>query len=84
MNEWWSGSILALYYLVLGILACYGVHRLALVITFWRTRRAVPVLPEPPERWQYTPSVQITRELFEERMFPLTLEGLDRAMRELQ
>ena len=40
--------------------------------------------PEPPERWQYTPSVQITRELFEERMFPLTLEGLDRAMRELQ
>ena len=40
--------------------------------------------PEPPERWQYTPSVQITRELFEEKMFPLTLEGLDRAMRELQ
>ena len=40
--------------------------------------------PEPRERWQYTPSVQITRELFEERMFPLTLEGLDRAMRELQ
>ena len=40
--------------------------------------------PEPRERWQYTPSVQITRELFEEKMFPLTLEGLDRAMRELQ
>ncbi|MGE0029556.1 MAG: VWA domain-containing protein [Steroidobacteraceae bacterium] len=40
--------------------------------------------PEPRERWQYTPSVQITRELFEERMFPLTLEGLDRAMRDLQ
>jgi len=39
--------------------------------------------PEPPERWQYTPSVQITRELFEERMFPLTLEGLDRAMKAL-
>ena len=40
--------------------------------------------PEPRERWQYTPSVQITRELFEEKMFPLTLDGLDRAMRELQ
>ena len=40
--------------------------------------------PEPRERWQYTPSVQITRELFDEKMFPLTLEGLDRAMRELQ
>jgi hypothetical protein len=40
--------------------------------------------PEPKERWEYTPSVRITRELFEERMFPLTLEGLDRAMRSLQ
>ena len=39
--------------------------------------------PEPRERWQYTPSVQITRELVEEKMFPLTLEGLDRAMRKL-
>jgi hypothetical protein len=40
--------------------------------------------PEPRERWDYTPSIRITRELFEERMFPLTLEGLDRAMRLLQ
>ncbi len=40
--------------------------------------------PEPRERWEFTPSVRITRELFEERMFPLTLDGLDRAMRTLQ
>ena len=40
--------------------------------------------PEPRDRWDYTPSVRITRELFEDRMFPLTLEGLDRAMRSLQ
>jgi uncharacterized protein with von Willebrand factor type A (vWA) domain len=40
--------------------------------------------PEPPERWAYTPSVRMTRELFEDRMFPLTLAGLDRAMRVLQ
>ncbi len=40
--------------------------------------------PEPRERWEYTPSIRITRDLFEERMFPLTLEGLDRAMRVLQ
>ena len=33
MNEWLSGSVLALYYLILGILARYGVHRLALVMT---------------------------------------------------
>ncbi len=40
--------------------------------------------PEPPDRWEFTPSIRITRELVEERMFPLTLAGLDRAMRSLQ
>ena len=39
--------------------------------------------PEPEERWEWTPSVKITRELLEDRMFPLTLEGLDRAMKAL-
>jgi hypothetical protein len=39
--------------------------------------------PEPRERWEFTPSVRITRELVEDRMFPLTIEGLDRAMRSL-
>jgi uncharacterized protein len=39
--------------------------------------------PEPEDRWEWTPSVKITRELMEERMYPLTLEGLDRAMRAL-
>jgi uncharacterized protein len=40
--------------------------------------------PEPRDRWEWTPSVKITRELFEDRMYPLTLDGLDRAMRVLQ
>ena len=40
--------------------------------------------PEPQDRWEWTPSVKITRELFEDRMFPLTLAGLDQAMRSLQ
>ncbi len=40
--------------------------------------------PEPRDRWEYTPSIRITRELVEDRMFPLTLAGLDRAMRSLQ
>lgn len=35
--------------------------------------------PEPEERWEWTPSIQLTRELIGGRMFPLTLEGLDRA-----
>ena len=40
--------------------------------------------PEPKDRWEFTPSIRITRELVEDRMFPLTLAGLDRAMRSLQ
>ncbi len=40
--------------------------------------------PEPRERWEFTPSIRIARELIEDRMFPLTLSGLDRAMRSLQ
>ena len=39
--------------------------------------------PEPQQRWDYTPSVQITRELLEDRMFPLTLGGLDQAIKAL-
>jgi uncharacterized protein with von Willebrand factor type A (vWA) domain len=39
--------------------------------------------PEPVERWEWTPSVQITRKLLEDRMYPLTLAGLDRAMKAL-
>jgi uncharacterized protein with von Willebrand factor type A (vWA) domain len=39
--------------------------------------------PEPQDRWELTPSIAIARELVEERMFPLTLGGLDRAMRSL-
>jgi uncharacterized protein with von Willebrand factor type A (vWA) domain len=37
--------------------------------------------PEPPQRWDYTPSIRLVRELVEDRMFPLTPEGLDLAMR---
>jgi uncharacterized protein with von Willebrand factor type A (vWA) domain len=40
--------------------------------------------PEPAEHWQWTPSIGITRELVGGRMYPLTLDGLDRAMRELR
>jgi uncharacterized protein with von Willebrand factor type A (vWA) domain len=40
--------------------------------------------PEAEDRWKWTPSVEITRELVGGRMYPLTLEGLDRAMRQLK
>lgn len=40
--------------------------------------------PESPDRWKWTPSVGITRDLVGGRMYPLTLRGLDEAMRELK
>jgi uncharacterized protein with von Willebrand factor type A (vWA) domain len=46
--------------------------------------RLVWLNPEPQERWDYTPSVQLTRELIQDRMFPLTLAGLDAAIAELR
>jgi len=56
----------------------------------WMTRiaarfpRLVWLNPEPAERWTWTPSVELTRRLIGNRMFPLTLRGLDDAMRELR
>jgi uncharacterized protein with von Willebrand factor type A (vWA) domain len=46
--------------------------------------RLVWLNPEPRERWEYTPSVRIARDLVGDRMFNLTLEGLDGAIRELR
>jgi uncharacterized protein len=46
--------------------------------------RLVWLNPEDPQRWEYTPSVRITRELIGERMFPLSIAGLDRAISELK
>ena len=39
--------------------------------------------PVPEQYWGHTPSTQMIRGLMDDRMYPLTLEGLDDAMREL-
>ena len=39
--------------------------------------------PVPESEWDYTQSIRMMRQLMGGRMYPLTLEGLDRAMREL-
>ncbi|MFZ5675329.1 MAG: vWA domain-containing protein [Pseudomonadota bacterium] len=39
--------------------------------------------PSPERHWGYSASTDLVRRLFAGRMFPLTLEGLDKAMREL-
>jgi len=40
--------------------------------------------PVPPERWMRTPSVRITQQIMTNRMFPLTYDGLDEAMKMLR
>ena len=45
--------------------------------------RAIWINPIADKWWNHTPSIRMVRELFGERMFPLTLEGLDLGMREL-
>ncbi len=45
--------------------------------------RAVWLNPEPERLWDYRHSIELIRTIFNSRMFPLTLAGLERAMREL-
>lgn len=40
--------------------------------------------PTLEEQWGWSQSVQIIRQLFRDRMFPLTIDGLDRAVAELK
>ncbi len=42
--------------------------------------KACWINPEPEENWRFTQSTQIIRELMGERMYPLTVKGLEDAM----
>ena len=39
--------------------------------------------PTPQRHWDHTPSIGVMRQLIGDRMFPLTIQGLDKAMKEL-
>ena len=49
-----------------------------------RLIRAYPkfawINPQPPAHWRHTASIGLIRELLEDRMYPLTLSGLDNAI----
>lgn len=40
--------------------------------------------PEPRQRWEHTPSTKMIRELLGDRMYPLTVAGLDDGMKALR
>jgi hypothetical protein len=46
-------------------------------------QHAAWINPQPEKWWHYTPSIQILHKMMEGRMYPLTLEGLDRMTGEL-
>ena len=46
--------------------------------------KAIWLNPEPRERWDFTPSVKLTRELLNDRMYPLTIAGLDDGIKALR
>jgi len=39
--------------------------------------------PVPRKYWSYTQSIKMVREIFDDRMYPMTLEGLSKGMKEL-
>ena len=45
--------------------------------------KAIWLNPEPRARWDYTPSVKLVRELMDDRMYPLTIAGLDEGIKAL-
>jgi len=45
--------------------------------------KAIWLNPEPVDRWVYTPSIQMLTEIMDDRMYPLTVSGLEEGMRAL-
>ena len=45
---------------------------------------AVWLNPQPEDYWGHIPSIKMTKELMTDRMFPLTVDGLERAMKALK
>jgi uncharacterized protein with von Willebrand factor type A (vWA) domain len=45
--------------------------------------KAIWLNPELKDRWSYTPSVKLIRELMDDRMYPLTIAGLDEGIKAL-
>jgi cellulose synthase/poly-beta-1,6-N-acetylglucosamine synthase-like glycosyltransferase len=59
----WTTALVATYYLILGVLALYGLHRLVLVWVWWRTRNRGASAPPPPREW---PVVTVQLPLYNE------------------
>jgi cellulose synthase/poly-beta-1,6-N-acetylglucosamine synthase-like glycosyltransferase len=59
-----DAAVMLPYFLVLAVLACYGIHRYVLVYNFYKYRSHVPAPVSPPEHW---PKVTIQLPIYNER-----------------
>ena len=66
-----------------GVHALRQVRRVGLGRLVGAYPKAVWLNPVPERYWGGTRSIGMIREIMNDRMYPLTLEGLDRAMRKL-
>lgn len=61
----WTTALLTTYYLILGVLALYGMHRLVLVWVWWRHRgQSVPAPPDPAVWPRVTVQLPLYNELY--------------------
>lgn len=49
-----------------------------------RFRSAIWINPRDPRAWEGTHSARLMRQIMEGRMYPLTLDGLEAGLKELQ
>ena len=47
-------------------------------------RRAIWINPTPEAHWQWTQSIKMARDLMEDRMYPMTVKGLEEGMKALR
>jgi uncharacterized protein len=52
------------------------------MLNHWQ--HAIWLNPRPEQRWEHTPSTQILKELMTQRMYPLSVEGIDRGLKTLR
>jgi cellulose synthase/poly-beta-1,6-N-acetylglucosamine synthase-like glycosyltransferase len=63
--DWFDWSILIPYFVLLGILSLYGLHRYELIRTYFKYRKKLP--KGPPTRFEQLPQVTIQLPLYNER-----------------
>lgn len=63
--EWFDWALLVPYFALLGVVSVYGLHRFALVVSYYRNRRKIP--QEPPARFETLPRVTVQLPLYNER-----------------